>query len=410
MELLIPCILLLFLLFCSGYFSGSEAALFSLPAIRLKAFQSDANPRTQLIAKLLLKPRDLLVTVFMLNTLVNILLQNTTSDLVGDSAGWALKVGLPLFLTLLFGELLPKYLALQNNIAFSYQVAPVIYFLQNILTPIRNAIVVLTTPLSKFMFFFLKAEHPVSSEEIQLILKTSEAHGVFNREEGAMINGYLELQETAVREFMRPREEILYYNLQEPLSKLMHLFVDQKCSRLPICDPDLDVVLGILTAKNFFIHRDEILAPSDVQKYLTKPFYVPETTFAWRLLRRLYEQQQVLALVVDENGSVSGLISREDLIESVVGEITDLRDQVQLYSRAGKHEIIASGKLELETFNQIFDSLLKSPMNRLTIGGWLTERLGEIPKSGSTYELEGFLFQVLAANPSRVRRLYIRKQ
>lgn len=409
MEISFLLILILVLTFLSGYFSGSEAALFSLPTTRLRAYQTHPDPRHRLIASLLRRPRDLLVTIFMLNTLVNILLQNVAANLFGDFASWSLKVGVPLVVTLIFGEIIPKYIGLLTNAAFSYHVAPTINFLQELLSPIRRATIAITAPLSRILFFFLRKEPQISPEEMQHILKTSEEYGLFTHDEGELIAGFLELQKISVKEAMRPREDILFYDIREPVTKLAHLFSDQQCSRVPVCDQNLDHILGILTAKRYFLHRDSIEEPEDIKPILAKPFYVPETTPARLLLRRFQEHRHVLALVVDEYGSVSGLITREDLLEIVIGEIVDMRDQVQLYTQPAENEIIASGKLELDEFNELFGVELKSPGNMVTIGGWLTERLGEIPKSGSKYQLENFLFQVLAATPNRIRRLYIRK-
>ncbi|MBA3957514.1 MAG: HlyC/CorC family transporter [Parachlamydiaceae bacterium] len=409
MEIALLIFLIFFLILCSGYFSGSEAALFSLPPTRLQVYKHDPNPRFRLIAQLLSRPQDLLVTVFMLNTLVNILLQNVAANLFGDFSSWALKVGVPLVLTLIFGEIIPKYIGLQNNVRFSYSVAPLISFIQKLLKPIRTATIAITTPLSRLMFFFLKKEPEMSYEETQHILQTSEKHGVFSSVEGELLAGYLQIQTAFVREVMRPREEILSYDINEPLSKLAYLFVDQQCTRVPVYNKNLDSILGIISAKQFFLQRDLITNSQDLLPFLSKPFYVPESMQAWLLLRRLSERGQFLALVVDEYGSITGLITQEDLIEVVVGEIKDLRDQTQLYTQSGKYEIIASGKLELETFNELFLSSLESPENMITIGGWLTEKLGEIPKTGSKHEIDGFLFQILASTPNRIRRLYVRK-
>lgn len=401
-------IAMVLLLFCSGFFSGSEAALFSLSSTRIKSYQSDADPRKRLIASLLLRPRDLLVTIFILNTLVNILLQNVSANIFGDMASWVWTVGFPLVLTLIFGEILPKYIGLQNNELFSYYMVPVINFFKKLLKPISQATIAVTAPISRLLFFYLRKEPEISKDELQHILKTSEAHGVFNADEGELVSGYLQLQDSQVWDLMRPREDILYYDIHDPLTKLIYLFVDQECSRIPVCDTNLDNVLGIITAKEYFLHRESLTSPQNLIPILAKPFYVPESTSARLLLRRFNEKHEELALVVDEYGSISGLITWEDLIEVVIGEIADLRDQDQLYNHAGKNEIIASGKLELDQFNEIFDANLTSE-NMVTLGGWLMEKLEEIPKSGSKFELEGYFFQVLSATPNRIRRLYVRK-
>jgi CBS domain containing-hemolysin-like protein len=393
----------------SGLFSGSEAALFSLSITQIKSLKADTHPRRRLIADLLAQPRDLLVTVFMLNTLVNILLQNVISDSIGEAGNLWVKVGIPLALTLFFGEIIPKYLGIQNNSDYAYRIAPVIHLFQSWLRPIRQAVIAITGPISRVMFFYLKKEESISKDELQHVLKTSEEHGLYDANEEELIIGYLDLQDTVVKEIMRPREDILYYDVQDPLSKLTYLFVDQECTRVPVCDKTLDTVLGIIDAKQFFLNRDNLKEPSDLIPILSKPFYVPESTWAQLLLRQFDNKREVFALVVDEYGSISGLITKEDLIEIVIGEVEDLRDKKELFTRSGQNEIIASGKLELDTFNDLFGVDFESPTNMVTIGGWLIEHLGEIPKGGSKHEINNFLFQVLSATPSRIRRLYIRK-
>ena len=240
-------------------------------------------------------------------------------------------------------------------------------------------------------------------------MKTSQEYGVLDTDEAELVWGYLNLQDATVKELMRPREDILYYNIEDPLTKLTYLFVDQECTRIPVCKKNIDEVIGIISSGQFFIHRHDLQDPQNLEKYLTKPYYIPEATPARMLLRRFNERRQEIAIVVDEYGSISGLITYEDLVEVVIGEISDLRDQKSLYTKAGENEIIASGRLELAEFNEIFNAELVSPSNMVTIGGWLTEQLGDIPKSGTKYETPNFLFQVLAAEPNRVKRLYIRK-
>lgn len=401
-------LVLLVLILLSAYFAASETALFSLSPLKLKAYETSTNARERLIAQLLRRPKDLLVTVFMLNTLVIILLQNVTSNVFAEG-GWLLKVALPLVVTLVFGEIIPKYIGIQNNVSISSKVAPSINFFQNLLKPFRELIVKITNPISRVMFFFLKREESISKEELQHVLKRSEEHGVMNPDEADLIAGYLELLDTSVKELMWPREDIIYYDISLPLTKLIHLFVDRKCSRIPICDGNIQKVLGILSAKQYFVIRSDIKAPKDLLRYLAKPLFIPENTSARVLRRKFDETHQVMAMCVDEYGQITGLITYEDIVEVVVGNIADSRDLNPLFTRSGKNEIIASGKLELSSFNEIFDAQLESPSDMVTVGGWLTERLGDIPKSGSKYEFEGFLFQVLAADPNRVRRLYIRK-
>jgi CBS domain containing-hemolysin-like protein len=402
-------VFLLLLLLSSGYCSSSETALFSLSNMQVKTYESSHDSIKRLIATLLKRPKDLLVTVFMLNTLVNILLQNTASHLFRETHSWTLKVGVPLIVTLIFGEIIPKYIGLQNNTTVSYFAAPSINFFQNILKPIRLFTVKITEPISKLMFFFLKKEKTISREELQHALKTSEERGILTREEKNLVTGYLNLHSMSVKELMCPFEDILYFDLEWPLTKLLYLFIDQQCSRLPVCEHNLQNTLGVITIKQFFLHKEKINETIDLKKILKKPFYIPENTPAKLLLSEFEESGETFALAVDEYGMISGLITKEDLLEVIIGNIVDRRDQKALFTKTLQNEIIASGKLELTEFNQFFQSNLESEGNMVTIGGWVTEQLGEIPKEGTSFQKFGFLFQVLSADKTRIRRLYIRK-
>ncbi len=402
-------ILLGFMTLASAYCSGTETALFSLSSLKVKTYKTDADPRKRLIAQLLSQPRDLLVTVFMLNTLVNILLQNVASSFFGESAGWDLKVGVPLFLTLVLGEIVPKNIGIMNNEWISYHFAPSINFFHQALGSIRKWTIAITHPVSRTLFFFLNKEPSISKEELEHVLNTSEETGTLHKEEAELVWGYIKFQDATVKEIMAPKEDILHYDMAEPVSKLTHLFVDEECSRVPVCKNGLDTVVGIIHAKQFFLHGAAIKSGTELLPLISKPFFVPETTGAKTLLRQFDETGQVIALAVDEYGSISGLATREDIAELIIGDIADKRDQKALYTVAGTYEIIASGKLELEEFNHIFDANLESASNMVTIGGWLIEELGEIPKGGTTFRTDAFLFQILSADPNRIRRLYIRK-
>jgi putative hemolysin len=397
------------LLFFSGLFSASETALFSLSSLKVKTYKQDKDPRKQLIAQLLSSPRQLLVTIIMLNVSFNILVQNVTSSIFGQASSWALNVGVPLALTLILGEVIPKSLGLVNNDRIAYRMAPIIQLLQTLLMPIRRLLVSMTNHISRVLFFFLHKEEEISIDELQHALRTSRKFGVLNEDEAELVQGYLALQESTVKERMRPREEVLFFDLDEPLTKLMHLFVDQECSRIPVCDKGLDQIVGVVTSRLFFLHREEIRTIEDLKTILEKPFFVPETVPAKTLLRQFYDRQDSFAIVVDEYGSVAGIVALEDLVETVIGEITDRRDETNLYTQSGEDVIIASGKMELADLEKIFDVSFSSENNMVTIGGYLTEKMGDIPKSGSKYLTDDFLFHVLAAEPTRVRRVYIRR-
>lgn len=328
MEYILPLTALFILLLGSAYFSGSETALFSLPHTKVNAFSASKDWRKQTIAHLLKKPRDLLVTVFMMNVLTNILFQNVLSSMFGPEGSWMYKVVLPFVILLTLGEIIPKYIGMQQNVKIAQQTAPIINFFQNLLAPIRRVTVAVTAPISHALFFYLKKEDSISRDELKHALSKSEELGVLQKDESELVWGYLDLQEDSVWDVMRPREDIIYYDINEPFSKLVHLFIDQQCSRIPVCEGDLQNMLGIISAKQFFIHSPDLEAKRmTLRSCLAKPTYVPESTQAKVLLRRMDLEDQEMALVVDEYGAISGLITYEDLVEVVVGQIADMRDK-----------------------------------------------------------------------------------
>lgn len=400
---------LAFLILVSAWLSGSETALFSLSPLTIKSYRNASDARLNLISRLMENPRQVLVTILILNILANILIQNTVSAIFDAYQSWILKVGVPLVLTLIFGEVLPKSIALPNNTSIAYRVAPWVQGASRVLGIIRGPLTKMTGAISRVLFFFLRKEREISADELRHVLKTSEERGILLPIEADLIGGTLDLQHSHVKEHMRPREEILYYDIQEPLSVLIELFMDKEISRIPICDGNLENLRGILSAKQFFFHKNQVSVGKDLLPILRKTYFLPEATRSWTALRNLRERGITLAMVVDEYGSISGLITQEDLVEAVIGEIIDARDAKSLYTRSSEDVIIASGKMELSEFSDVFGIELKTEGNIVTLGGWLIEQLGDIPATGAKYATDDFLFYVLSAEPNRIRRIYVRR-
>ncbi len=409
MILPILIVILVILIFISGFLSASETALFSLSSMKVRAYRHGSDKRGHLIARLLAQPRKLLVTILMVNVCVNILVQNVVSGIFGSFSSWTLTVGVPLLLTLIFGEVIPKSVAYPKNTWIAYRAAPIVRGVEWLLKPLRDGITFITTGISKFFFFYLRKEKEIGIEELKLALRTSQEKGAVSTEEAKLVRGYLNLEEDLVKELMCPRNDILFFDVNEPISKLVRLFVDEECTRVPVCNGDLENILGIMTGGSFFLHRDHFNSSHDIIPFLRKVHYVPESMVSRALLHYFYQQEETIVVVVDEYGSVSGLITLEDLVETIIGQIADRRDEASHYTQPSEDIIIASGKLEMIEFEEIFDYHLESPNNMATIGGYLTELLGDIPKSGTKIERHGFLFHVLASDVNRVRRIYIRR-
>lgn len=400
---------LVLLILASAFLSGAETALFSLSQLTVKSYKNSNDPRLHLICRMMEHPRDVLVTILILNVLANVLTQNTVSMLFDSYQSWGLKIGVPLAITLIFGEVMPKSMALPSHTSVAYWAAPWIERAAFLLRPIRDPLTRATSLISRFLFFFLREEKEISPEELRHVLKTSQERGILMPIEVELVGGTLDLQQSYVKEHMRPRDEILFYDMKKPLTQLLNLFTTQETTRVPVCDGGLENLQGILSARQFFFHQNQIKKGKDLLPILKKPHYLPESTKGWAALRTLRETNTTLAMVVDEYGSISGLITQEDLAEEVIGEIIDARDSKSLYTRSSRDIIIASGKLTLSEFEQIFGIGLKPKGKVLTLGGWLIEQLGDIPAAGTKYATDAFLFYVLAAEPNRIQRIYVRR-
>lgn len=402
-------LLLIFAVLALAVFSAAETALFSLSSMQIKAFKKGSDPRKKQVAKLLFQPRDLLITLIILIVVLSLGVQNIISTIFHKKDSWVLNIGIPLAINLILGEMIPKSLAITNNVKISYWITPVLSRIQILMFPLRRLLSVITSFVTPIIFFFLRKEKEISIDELQHALKDSKDRGVLLPEETELIRGYINLQESSVKELMRPREEVIHFQSTEPLSRLIHLFVDQECTRILFCEGGLDHLVGIISSRIFFQNKYSIKETKDLIPIIKKPFFVPETMKGDVLLRQFYEKKESIAIVVDEYGSITGIIAMEDLVEEVVGEITDRRDQEAFYTRAGNDVIIASGKLELSEFEEIFNVSLVSENLMVTIGGWLTEQLGDIPKPGTKYHTKEFLFHVLSSDLTRIRRIYIRR-
>ncbi len=385
--------------------SASEIALFSLSSYTVRAFREDRNPQKKLVALLLERPKDLLVTILIVHIASSILIQNIVSSICGPSSGWFVNVGLPLLLIIFIAEIIPKSIALPNNTFIALRVAKSIAFLERMLGPVRFFLIWVTNHISRFLFIFLKNEKPLSQEELEFVLERSRREGVLHEEESEIIARYLDLKNKVAKEMMRKQEECCFIDITQSLSAIPALFSEKRAPFLLVCENDPQNLLGILTFQRFFLHEGSFRAPVDVRKQLTKPFYVPESMNGWFLFHELRKKKEECAVVVDEYGSISGCVLGEDLVATVLAEEVDEKN----YTKLSEDVVIAKGRMELQEFAEIFGVWLPSKSNAITLGGWLTEQLEDIPLSGMKYVTDDFLFYVLESKATHVQRIYVRR-
>jgi CBS domain containing-hemolysin-like protein len=399
-------IVLVFLLILSALLASSEIAFFSLSSYTVKSYKKSSDSRKRFVAELLDQPNELMVTILMMNIIVNILIQNVVSSFFDF---WAFKIGVSIFLVLLFGEIIPKSIAFPNNTLVALHLAPYLYKLKEWVGPVRRFLTYITSHISFVLFFFLKKEKPISTEELQHAIETSKKKKILSLEESDLISGYLNLSESFVKAKMRTKDQIDYYDLHQPSNVLSSLFGQKRYSRVPVTSHGLDYIVGILSIEQYYAHKDEVKVSDDWIPFLLKPFYVPIMANALQVLAQMREKKESSALVVDEYGLIQGLISDEDLIESVIGSVQDEKSEQKLYRYSGKDTIVTDAKLELSEFEKIFHIPLKTKTQAVTVGGWLIEQLEDIPISGTRYVTHNFLFYVISASPHKINTIYIRK-
>jgi CBS domain containing-hemolysin-like protein len=208
---------------------------------------------------------------------------------------------------------------------------------------------------------------------------------------------------------MIPRQSVFFHDIHTQVKNLRNLFAEKKLSKIPIVDRDIDNVIGTITATSFFKFNHRIHEAKDLEKIMIAPFFVPESMLARSLLAHFDQRKEEIAYLVDEYGGISGLITREDLVEIVVGQIKDIRDEKALFTKQGDDVVICDGSCELIDLEQLFDIEIPRRNLETTVGGYLLEILGDIPKSGYKVTENDLMFHVLLATEAKVSRVYVKK-
>jgi putative hemolysin len=406
--ILILSFLLAFLTILSGFFSTTETAFFSLPGSRVHAWRHSSIPSRQLVARLLAKSHYLLVLIFMLDSIADIFLQNVASDLFDRfGGGWLLKVGVPLFLILVFGEFLPKYLGMIWNETFALYAAPLFVFLERFTSPLQKFITFVAETFSGFLFYFLKQEPPLTQKELEIAIRTCESSKILSSEEASLITHTLHLEKKLARELMVPRSAMPTLK-KSPLtySYLKNIVATTKNTPLLIVDETTDRPLGVLSDKSVrYIDSVETL----LQESAKDVFFIPEVMPTRRLLLEFFARGALIACVIDEHGSLSGYIEWNQLLQKMLGFPQKRGTVLPTSLRAKQKSITLPGTTPLTTVNALFDTALVSEHHSTTLGGYLTELFDSIPPAGTSFTTDELFFRVLSANPTMVLQVYIQK-
>ena len=394
------------LLYFSGLFSGSETAFFSLSKLDLGEMPPGSRVR-----RLMEKPERLLIAILIGNTLVNVaagslgaLAALTLSRTRGYPEGMtiALEVGVVTFVILIVGEVAPKMYAMQRNIAFARRSSGLLSLVTQVLKPVVSALDALVGRLGGDA---MGEERPfVTAEELRTIVALSEERGTLEEDERDMIDSVMEFGDTVVRELMVPRVDMECFDSTSTVGQATDGVKELGFARVPVYEGDIDHIVGILYAKDLLKFDTETDRERPIADMLRPPFFTPESKNAGDLLRELRRRRTHIAIVVDEYGGTAGLVTLEDLIEEIVGEIHDEHDQEeeQLLTVIDKSTLVADGMVRHDELAESMGLVLEGEGIE-TLGGYLMDAFGRIPSEGEKLERDGAEFTVESVVEQRIK-------
>ena len=415
--ILIQSVTLIFLLFCSAIISGAEVAFFSISATQLDSIQDNYPKEKGLIEKLLKKPKRLLATILVANNFINIALvllfsnisQLYLSKIDNHFLSLIIEVVIISFIILIFGEILPKIFANRNNLEFARFTAPVIYRLDKFL------LFILTIPMSKTTNFiekrFGQKGGNFSVDELSKALELTKQNDTTEEEE-KILRGIVNFGNIEISQVMCPRVDIFALSSNLPLDKVIPKLIENGFSRIPVFENQLDNIIGILYVKD--------LLPNIKNKkfswisILRPTYFVPENKKLDDLLKEFKSKKMHIAMVVDEYGGTSGLVTLEDLIEEIVGDISDEFDYENLeYSKIDNNIYLFDAKISLNDFYRIskissIDDFEKRRGEAETLGGFLTEISQRLPRIREKISFEKIQFTIESVDKKRIKRVKVK--
>ncbi|HDI61293.1 MAG TPA: HlyC/CorC family transporter [Desulfobacteraceae bacterium] len=398
-------LLLLLLLVLSGFFSSAETALFSISRTRARHLAKSGRRSHLLIMRLKEDPHRLLTTILIGNNVVNVGASAMATALAIEAfPGYAigLATGVMTLLILVFGEVIPKSLATRHNVAIaSFAILPIFW------------LSMLMWPVIVFLNFIPrlsgKAENQptVTEEELMTFVEVGEEEGHIREEERELISNIFEFDDTAASEIMTPRGDMFVVDANRELD--LQAIIESGFTRIPVIDSDIDHVIGILNIKDLFRHHVTTGGSVVVRDIMSDPYFVPENMKLNMLLQEFRERKQHIAIVVDEYGGVSGLITMEDALEELVGDITDETDKEEPHIVAVKPGIwMVLGKADIEEVNDAIPLEIPDTRDYDTFTGYILHLIGRMPEIKETLVIGDYEVTVEEMEGTRINKYTVR--
>lgn len=421
-------LLLLFFTLMNAFFAGAEMAVVSVDKNRIRTLAAQGNRKAKVIEGLFEDSTRFLSAIQVAITFAGFYSSaSAAAGIAPVAANWLEGVGVPyssqiahngvtlilMFFNLVFGELVPKRIALQKSEAFCMFTVMPVYYVSKVLSPFIKLLSVSTKFVLKVMGMKTEEiEEAVTEEEIKALLKMGNETGMFEDEEREMIDSVFAFDDRTAREIMVPRREVVAIDIEEPFSEMLDEVLESRHSRIPVYEENIDNIIGVLHVKDVMIQlrkspTGEMDDGMDIRKMLHAPFFVPETKEADELFRAMQESRRHMAILIDEYGGFSGIVTIEDLVEIIMGDISEEYEEAEPeIQREGRGEYLLDGGILIEELNDELGLELESE-NYDTLSGYLVEQLGHIPaKEDRDVIIVGELtFEVEEVKDNRISRV-----
>ncbi|MEM2934332.1 MAG: hemolysin family protein [Halobacteria archaeon] len=404
-------ILLIALLILSAFFSASEMAIFSSNKIRMKKYAENGNKNAILIEQMFKNPERVLNTILVGNNIVNLgaaaVATAIAIDYFGD-IGIGIATGMMALLILTFGEIVPKSYAAKNANQVALAVAKPMNFLIRLFSPVVLIFNGLANSLIKALGGeTIKPTPRITQDELKMLLKLGEQEGVVEKGERKMINGIFEFGEKTAKEVMLPRIDMDCIEVKSTLEEALKVLLKKWRSRLPVYDGTIDNIVGILNLKDLLHLIKEKKYSTPIKEIIRPPYFIPDSKKLRDLLKEFQQNRIQMAIVIDEYGGTAGLITLEDLLEEIVGEILDEYDAIETQIQMVNDKIaIVDAKTNIDEVNEALGVDLPSGEYE-TIGGLIFDRLGKIPSPGEKIEVDGKILIVESMRGRRISKVKI---
>jgi putative hemolysin len=409
------------LILLSAFFSGSESAYFSIPQIEISRLrkQKEKSGAIKRVLFLLEKPRRLLLSILVGNTIVNVGAATVaalfTSKYVpeghiGKSGSLILEIIIVTIVILIFSEVSPKIFAVKRSLQFAIRVSLPLSAITRILIPITFVFDKLALAVSTLLG--VEKEIPFADEEdLKTLFEVGEENGALDKNEREMIHSIFEFSETIVKEVMVPRMDMISLEKNTPIDAVLSLVKEKGHSRIPVYDNKIDEISGILFVKDLLPYmqgKKEIPALIDLMR---KPYFVPESKGIDELLRDFQKERVHMAIVVDEYGGTAGLITLEDVIEEIVGEIRDEYDREKpLIHQVNENTWLVDGKIDIEDLNENLSLKIPAEEDYESLGGFIFSLMGRIPQVKEEVRFEDLLLIVEKVQGQRIQKVRLVRQ